>query len=162
MIRKYSNFILFACIALSGLLLSQLIGYWVNSSLARGETWEWTALLHITHVRNFGGVFGMAQGMGWLFGLISIGLLGGVVVYLWLSPQARRIEYVCFGLVVAGGSSNILDRLLYGSVIDYIDVQQIPYWNYVFNSADVMIHAGIWPLLLFSLFDRSEAHNAPG
>lgn len=162
MTSKFSNFLLFACIALFGLILSQAIGYWVNNSLARGETWEMTALLHITHVRNFGGVFGMAQGMGWLFGLISIGLLGGVVVYLWLSSEARRIEYVCFGLVVAGGSSNILDRLLYGSVIDYLDVQHIPYWNYVFNSADVMIHAGIWPLLLFSLFDRGEAHNEPG
>jgi signal peptidase II len=54
--------------------------------------------------------------------------------------------------VVGGGASNVLDRLFYGSVVDFINVQHIPFWHYIFNTADVMVHAGLWPLLYFSLF----------
>jgi signal peptidase II len=45
-----------------------------------------------------------------------------------------------------------LDRVIYGSVIDFIDVQNIPLWNYIFNTADLMIHVGIWPMLALSLY----------
>ena len=110
-------------------------------------------------LRNFGGVFGLAQGSGWLFGLISIGLLVGVSAYLIFSPTLERYEYICFGFVVGGGASNITDRLVYGSVIDFIDIQQIPFWHYVFNTADVMIHLGIWPLLIISFVLNKNATN---
>ena len=74
------------------------------------------------------------------------------MAYLWFGNSVRRYEYVCFGFIVGGGASNILDRLIYGSVIDFIDIQHIPYWNYVFNTADVMVHVGIWPMLILSFF----------
>ncbi len=146
------HFISFASIALTVIVISQAIGLWVNNSIPVGSTVEINSLLHFTHVRNYGGVFGMAQGMGWLFALVSIGLLIGVSLYLWFGRQIAQIEYICFGFIVGGGASNILDRYLHGSVIDFIDVQHIPYWNYVFNTADVMVHVGIWPLLIYSFF----------
>lgn len=143
--------LLFAGIAVTVVVLSQAIGFLVNQHLPLHSTIEVNGLLHFTHVRNHGGVFGLLQGQGWLFGLFSGALLLAVAVYLYRSDPLPRIEYACFGLIVGGGSSNVLDRLIYGSVIDYIDIQHIPYWNYVFNFADVMIHLGIWPLLLLSL-----------
>ncbi len=141
----------FFATAVSALLLSQAIGLWVNNNIAVNTTLEVNNLIHFTHVRNFGGIFGLAQGSGWLFGIVSIGILSGVVAYLWFSKQLQRYEYICFGFVVGGGASNILDRLVHGSVIDFIDIQSIPYWNYIFNTADVMIHLGIWPMLLLSI-----------
>jgi len=148
---KAINMLSYFAIAVAVLLLSQAIGFWVNNNIAQNATLEVSSLIHFTHIRNYGGVFGMAQGSGWLFGTISIGLLLGISAYLWLSKEVQRFEYICFGLVVGGGASNIIDRLVYGSVIDFIDVQHIPYWNYVFNTADVMIHLGIWPMLLLSI-----------
>ena len=147
---KTSNMLWFIAIVLTVLALSQLIGYWINSSIAQNTTIEWNSLIHFTHIRNYGGVFGMMQGMGWVFAVVSIALLIGVSVYLWYSPALKRYEYICFGFIVGGGASNILDRFVYGSVIDFIDIQHIPYWNYIFNTADVMVHVGIWPLLVFS------------
>lgn len=144
--------ILYGSIAIAVLLLSQLIGYWVNNNIALNTTWEINSLIHFTHIRNFGGTFGLAQGMGWLFALISIALLSAVTAYLWFGKEVRRYEYICFGFVVGGGASNILDRLIHGSVIDFIDIQHIPYWNYIFNTADVMVHVGIWPMLIISIF----------
>ena len=144
--------LIFFCTAVSALLLSQAIGIWVNSTIAINSTVELNSLIHFTHIRNYGGVFGLAQGSGWLFALFNIGVLGGLTLYLWFGKDIQRFEYICFGFVVGGGTSNILDRLIHGSVIDFIDIQHIPYWNYIFNTADVMIHIGIWPLLLFSFF----------
>ena len=155
--HRLKNMLLFTGIAIAVLILSQLIGYWVNKNIALNSSVEINSLLHFTHIRNFGGVFGLAQGSGWLFGLISIGLLIAVTAYLWLGQNVQRHEYICFGFIVGGGSSNILDRLVYGSVIDFIDIQHIPYWNYVFNTADVMVHVGIWPLLFFSFFLHPHA-----
>lgn len=150
-LQKLPNFALFVICWIAAISLSQLSGYLVNMNIPVGSSVEINGLLHLTHVRNYGGVFGIFQGMGWLFALVSIGLLLGVSVYLWHGRSLPRYEFVCFGLIVGGGSSNILDRLVYGSVIDFIDVQHIPYWTYVFNTADVMVHLGIWPLILFSL-----------
>lgn len=153
---KTKNMLWFAGIVSGVLVLSQLIGYWVNTTIPQNTSIELSSLIHFTHIRNHGGVFGMLQGMGWVFGAISIALLLGVSAYLWFSSGIKRYEYVCFGFIVGGGASNILDRFVYGSVIDFIDIQHIPYWNYIFNTADVMVHVGIWPLLLFSFLTNSD------
>ncbi|MEC7765651.1 MAG: signal peptidase II, partial [Pseudomonadota bacterium] len=71
-----------------------------------------------------------------------------------------RYEYICFGFIVGGGGSNILDRLVYGSVIDFINIQQIPYWNYIFNTADLMVHVGIWPMLILSFLVQPSATHS--
>ncbi len=147
---KLVNMILFTLIVIAVASLSQWTGFWVNSTIAENTTIEINSLIHFTHVRNHGGVFGLLQGMGWVFGLISVGLLVAVTCYLWFGSEIRRYEFICFGFIVGGGASNILDRFIYGSVIDFIDIQHIPYWNYVFNTADVMVHIGIWPLLVLS------------
>ena len=153
--RHFRLFILTAGLCL---LVAQLVGYWVNASIPEGSSLQINALLNFTHVRNHGGVFGMAQGQGWLFGALSVLLLAGICAYLWFGAVLARVEYLCFGLIVGGGASNILDRWVYGSVIDFIDVQGIPYWHYVFNTADVMIHLGIWPMLALTLFASRESY----
>ena len=130
---KMRNISLYGGIAFMALFLSQLIGYWVNSSIEINSSLEINSFIHFTHIRNYGGIFGLGQGMGWLFGLISITLLIAVSAYLWMGKNIYRYEYICFGFIVGGGASNILDRLVYGSVIDFIDIQHIPYWNYVFT-----------------------------
>jgi signal peptidase II len=153
---KTHNLSLFFGIAISALTLSQLIGVWVNNTIEVGSTLEVSWLIHFTHVRNFGGVFGMLQGSGWIFAIVSIGLLSAVTAYLCLSNAIQRYEYVCFGFIVGGGASNIMDRLVYGSVIDFVDIQHIPMWNYVFNTADAFVHIGIWPMLALSFFIKSK------
>lgn len=149
----------FSLIAVAVLAVSQLGSHLVNSRIPLGSSIEWSSIVHFTHIRNMGGVFGMFQGHGWIFGFFSLLLIGALVVYLWRGRDVQPYEYLCFGFVVGGGTSNILDRLLYGSVIDFINVQGIPYWHYIFNTADVMVHVGLWPMLYFSLLPgrQSEA-----
>ena len=142
---------LYGYLVLGVLIVCQLSGFWINENLPQNTSLEINDFLYLTHIRNFGGIFGLGQDMGWLFGLISLFLLIGVSAYLSMSPATRRYEYICFGFIVGGGLSNVLDRLIYGSVIDFIDIQNIPFWSYIFNTADLMIHVGIWPMLFLSL-----------
>jgi signal peptidase II len=157
---KANKMAIFSTIAISVLLASQAIGYWINNSIAQNTTLEINNFIHFTHIRNFGGVFGMFQGSGGIFALISLSLLAAVIAYLAMSKTIERYEYICFGFIVGGGASNILDRLVYGSVIDFIDIQHIPYWNYIFNTADVMVHVGIWPMLFLSFFSQKKSEPA--
>mgnify|MGYP001167866694 FL=1 len=149
--KNIKHMYLYGCLVLGVLIVCQLSGFWINENLPQNTSLEINDFLYFTHIRNFGGIFGLGQDMGWLFGLISLFLLIGVSAYLWMSPATRRYEYICFGFIVGGGLSNVLDRLIYGSVIDFIDIQNIPFWNYIFNTADLMIHVGIWPMLFLSL-----------
>jgi len=160
--QRSSYLLLFSAIALATLGFAQFSGYLVNASIPENSTVEINNLIHFTHIRNHGGVFGMLQGSGWLFALISGLLLAGVTLYLAIGQGIHRYEYVCFGFIVGGGASNVMDRFVYGSVIDFIDIQHIPYWNYVFNTADIMVHVGIWPIVLLSLVGGHADRNQSG
>ena len=70
--KKQTNMLWFIGLVLTVLALSQIIGYWVNSTIPENTSIEWNSLIHFTHIRNYGGVFGMLQGMGWIFAVISI------------------------------------------------------------------------------------------
>lgn len=149
--NKRRGFLQFTVISLLVLAVSQIGSYLITTQLPLGETVVVNNFLHLTHIRNLGGVFGVLQGQGWIFGLVSVALIAALIVYLWKSRHVQHYEFVCFGFIAGGGASNVTDRLLYGSVVDFIDLQGIPYWHYVFNTADVMVHVGLWPLLLFSV-----------
>ncbi len=146
---------IFASITLAVVGLSQISSYLINTHIPIGKTVVINSLLHFTHVRNLGGIFGSFQGYGWVFAIFTLSIIIGLTIYLWKGKDTQNYEYICLGLIAGGGSSNLVDRLIYGSVIDFINVQHIPYWKYVFNTADTMIHLGLWPLLILSL---TEAH----
>lgn len=161
-VKRQQNMLLFTAISVMVLIFSQASSYLINTHIPLGDSVAiLDPVLYFTHIRNLGGVFGMAQGKGWLFAVFSFALLSGLIVYLWRARDLHRFEYLCFGFVAGGGFSNVLDRLIYGSVIDFIDVRGIPLWQYIFNTADVFIHVGLWPLLVYSLMSmRSQDTNA--
>ncbi len=158
--KRTADFLLFCLITGLTLAWAQAAGWWVNQNIPLYGTLEWNGFVHLTHIRNHGGVFGLLQGQGWLFGTLSLGLLAGIAAWLFMGAAISRFEYACFGCIAGGGLSNVVDRLVHGSVIDYINLQHIPYWNYIFNLADMMIHAGIWPMILYSLLARKTTRNA--
>jgi signal peptidase II len=149
--------LIFFCVTFIVLLISQVIGFEINQQIKEYSSVRINEFIYFTHIRNHGGIFGFLQGKGWLFAIFSTILLVAMAGYLWVSEQISRAEYICFGLIAGGGASNVLDRLIYGSVIDFIDIQHIPFWNYIFNTADVCVHLGIWPLIFLSLRNGGEA-----
>lgn len=134
-------------------VLAQIGSHLVQVHLPLNEPYVLTRFLHLTHVRNTGVIFGWFPGNSMEFAIAgTVVVIAGCL--LLLRTAAATYQFLCLGLIVGAAASNIVDRLVYGAVIDFIDVRGIPHWHYVFNTADVMIHLGAWPLALGSLFRR--------
>ncbi|MFH1768350.1 MAG: signal peptidase II [Candidatus Omnitrophota bacterium] len=108
-------------------------------------------ILHITVIPNTGAAFGVLQGCSPL--LLSIGVIFVAILLFMLKREKNKsaVEMAAFGLILGGAVSNIFDRIVYGFVIDYIDIRVWP----VFNIADTCITIGAAILVL-----RSFKNNA--
>jgi len=87
--------------------------------------------------RNYGGVFGIMQGKGYVFVILSAVALAAVV---WMLKNTRPEQIwmrIALGLVVAGAIGNLYDRIAFGYVRDFIYVEIINYP--AFNVADMCI-----------------------
>ncbi len=106
--------------------------------------------LDFTMVWNHGVTFGLLQaGSG--TGHLTLGLAALVITVLlvaWMRRTERRLVAAALGLVVGGAVGNILDRLRYGAVVDFIRVHALGYSWYVFNVADACIVCGVAALLI--------------
>jgi signal peptidase II len=143
------------------LVIAQAVSYVVRSRLPLHETLVVNQVLHFTHIRNTGGVFGLFPDNSLAFAATSSLIILAICGYVLTSRDLAGYQVVCAGLVVGAAAANICDRLVYGAVIDFIDIQGIPYWHYVFNVADVAIHLGAWPLAIGTLFPpRSRSVSA--
>jgi signal peptidase II len=154
--KQTKNIIAFLITAALVLIACQFGSYLVNSNLAVGESHVINSFLHITHVRNIGGTFGAFPGHSIIFAFISSAILIVCTIFFFKSHAPHWWQFIFFGLIVGGGTSNVLDRVLLGSVVDFINLQGIPHWNYIFNTADVFIHLGIWPSLLLSVMSAQK------
>jgi signal peptidase II len=109
-------------------------------------------LLRITYERNVHGAFGLFGNNAVL--LIAMAIV--VLVLFWFSfreAAARSLLVrIAFGMIVGGAIGNIVDRLHYGYVIDFIDFYRI--WPNIFNVGDSCITVGVALLLLSSLVTR--------
>ncbi|MBI1970571.1 signal peptidase II [Candidatus Woesearchaeota archaeon] len=100
--------------------------------------------LFITHVNNYGASFGIFQHQTLPLIAFSFFVIGVILYYLQLIPQ----RYIAFVSLIMGGTiSNLVDRIAYGFVVDYLDIVIWP----TFNVADMAITIGaigtIWHLM---------------
>jgi signal peptidase II len=112
---------------------------------------------HLTYLRNSGAAFSLFQGHEWLRWLSLIVSL--VLVIFGLIKSFTNIwEQLGFGLILAGAAGNGIDRVFFGSVVDFIDLRFINFA--VFNWADVSINLGIICLLIFNIKYQSPRANS--
>lgn len=119
--------------------------------------------LRIAPIPNFHGAFGLLGSNVLL--LIVMALV--VLAIFWLSfreaAERSLLVRVAFGLILGGAVGNIIDRVHFGYVIDFIDFYRFPdFWRFTFNVADSCITIGVILLLAASMFGRrrSPAHSA--
>ena len=115
-------------------------------------------ILSFQSVRNYGAAFGLFSGrMALIVGMVLL-LCAAVVVALFKYPDMPKVARAGLWLVLAGGLSNLYDRIAYGHVIDFLafDFVRFP----VFNVADISIVLGC-ALCFFSVM-RWERGRADG
>ncbi|WP_290684302.1 signal peptidase II [Haematobacter sp. UBA3484] len=118
----------------------------------------WPPYLNFRMAWNRGVNFGLLQGDGdlgrWL--LIAVALVISAWVWLWMrkEPQAAAAQ-VSAGLLIGGAIGNVIDRVLYGAVADFLNMSCCGIDNpWAFNVADIAVFAGAIGLVLFTGRDK--------
>ncbi len=116
-------------------------------------------VLHITYITNKGAAFGSFADARWVFMLTSSVLIVVLVALLLLWDNANPMFYTATSLILAGGIGNMIDRIAYGYVVDFIDFCAFPnLWQWIFNAADSYVCVGAGLLVLWYILE--EVKNA--
>ena len=156
------RWIAFGAIALGVLVIDQASKAWVTGNLDIGEgielLGEW---LRVVHWRNSGALFGLLPQSAPIFAVVSLGVVALIVLY---HRRAGRgyLTTVALALLLGGAIGNLLDRLRFGSVVDFVDMG-IGQWRfYTYNAADAAITTAILLLIAMAIVPRLADWGADG
>jgi signal peptidase II len=140
-------------IALSVITLDQATKYLIVSSMSAYDSIGIFSFLHIVNVRNTGAAFGIFRGLGSGFFIVislsAIILLG----YMIIKDLYNRTG---LSLILGGAVGNLIDRIYYGNVVDFIDVSVGRYHWPAFNVADSALTVGIVIIIFSSLLKKER------
>jgi signal peptidase II len=138
----------------------QLSKLWIRTHLERGESLPITDRLSLIYVGNTGSAFGLLANKAFLLIAISIAALLFILLFLrYLSP-ATTLSMVSIGLILGGAVGNLIDRLRFGYVTDFIDIRLWGNFHWpVFNIADTAITVGVF-VLIYSFYKSGVFRKA--
>ena len=142
------------------IVVDQLTKAWVLSGLdlrELGRVPVWPPILNFTWVENRGVSFGLfgdgsARWMLSVFSVVVAGILGW-----WALKADRRLLVTSIGLIMGGAIGNVIDRIRFGFVVDFLDFSGTGVFPWVFNVADSAITIGVILLILDSLLSERAA-----
>ncbi len=151
--------VVFFLAALLVVAADQISKTWIRSFPCGGLIFE-AGSFRIIHARNTGAIFGLFQGHSFTFIIVSSVGIAALLCYIFF--VCRRFSFldgmpsrVALGLVLGGAVGNLIDRLWFGGVADFISIGLFP----AFNVADSAITVG-FIIFAYSLFRLSGAKRA--
>lgn len=141
--------------------IDQLIKQWAVAVLA--PVGSITLIPHVVELRfvlNSGMAFSLLSGQQNLLIVVTLFVLAGVAWFLFTQCRGRRLYQVTAILVLAGGIGNLIDRMLNGVVVDYVNFLFVDFA--VFNFADVCLTVGIGLMILCILLDDIHSGKQTG
>ncbi|GAA0867758.1 signal peptidase II [Brevundimonas basaltis] len=146
--------------ALLIIVIDQLTKAWVISGLDLREVGRvvvWPPVFNFTWVENRGVSFGLfgdgsARWMLSAFSIVVAGILGW-----WALKADRRLLVSAIGLIMGGAIGNVVDRIRFGFVVDFLDFSGTGVFPWVFNVADSAITVGVVLLILDSILSERAA-----
>ncbi|HKT35588.1 MAG TPA: signal peptidase II [Nitrospira sp.] len=158
--KRGSRYLVLALIALTVIVLDQATKSWIMQSMRLHESIPIIPnLFSFTYIRNPGAAFGLLAGSSNAFrtvffgitSLFALALLGTILVRL---PDRDWIGQVSIAGILGGAIGNLIDRLRFGEVIDFLDVYLESYHWPAFNVADSAISVGVVCLIIHFAFER--------
>jgi signal peptidase II len=153
-------------LALAVIVLDQATKLWIYQSLVADGTRAVTVLpfFNLVTVWNYGVSFGMfntgAAATAWIFSALALAISGALTV--WLAKADRVLLTASLGLIIGGAIGNVVDRIRFGAVFDFLDFHAFGWHWPAFNVADSAITVGVAVLFVDSLFgDDGESKKTP-
>ena len=150
----------------AGMLLSiltiffdQLSKWWIlNVIMVPANTIPVTQFFNLVLVHNRGASFGIfSDAPGWAsIALIVFAIIISIVLAIWMWQAQETLLSVALGLVIGGAIGNVIDRIRFGAVVDFLDFYAGGWHWPAFNVADSAITLGVILLILDSLKTKSE------
>ena len=118
-------------------------------------------LLHFTYVTNDGMAFGLSfPGGKHILLVMTILLTGFIIGFLWKEREGHPLVRYGLALILSGAIGNLIDRLLYGKVVDFLDLMIGDFHWYIFNVADSSVTLGMVLFIVHSIiFEGSHLKN---
>ena len=144
----------------SVVIVDQLTKFFILKYLLPGQTVPAIpGVFNITHVQNPGGAFGflanLSPGLRTIIFLFISSLAVGLIFYFYVkTPQTHAWLAAGFALIFGGAIGNLIDRIRFGVVIDFLDFYIQKYHWPAFNIADSAISAGIGIFLFHLVFKK--------
>lgn len=137
-------------IVIAVVVLDQLIKMLVVNSMALYETIPVLQdIFHITYIHNTGAAFSIMAGQISVLILLPLVMILAAVIFMFVKRKtAHPLLMVSVALIAGGGIGNLIDRMMMGYVVDYLDFRIFP----VFNLADIAVCTGCGLLILYVLF----------
>jgi len=136
-------------IAAAALAVDRLLKWWVGGHLVLYESRPLIGqTIRLTRVHNIGGALGIFPGSGALFLAVSI-VVSAVIVFLLLRHKTQGVIMgTGLALLLGGAVGNLIDRLAYGYVLDFLEIRGL----FVNNFADVCVSVGTALVFIHVLF----------
>lgn len=113
--------------------------------------------------RNRGAAWGMLEGQIWLFSIVTVIVIAGILYYFHKEAKGKPLFQLSLMILLGGAIGNFIDRLYLGEVVDFIDVL-IPIINYdfpIFNIADAALTIGV-VMVMIVLFLEEKREKKTG
>jgi len=113
--------------------------------------------------RNRGAAWGMLEGQIWLFSIVTVIVIAGILYYFHKEAKGKPLFQLSLMIILGGAIGNFIDRLYLGEVVDFIDVL-IPIINYdfpIFNIADAALTIGV-VMVMIVLFLEEKREKKTG
>ena len=163
--RPRPNALIWLLLSAAIIIADQWSKAWVLSSLPEYEPvvvidgfWNWY------RTYNTGAAFSFLSDAGgwqlWFFTALAVGISGLMAYWMWGTARGAWRSAVPYALVIGGAIGNVIDRLMHGHVVDFIQWHIGDHYWPSFNIADSAIVVGAVGIALFGLFDGKAAKKA--
>ena len=163
--RPRPNALIWLLLSAAIIIADQWSKAWVLSSLPEYEPvvviegfWNWF------RTYNTGAAFSFLSDAGgwqlWFFTALAVGISGLMAYWMWGTARGAWRSAVPYALVIGGAIGNVIDRLMHGHVVDFIQWHIGDHYWPSFNIADSAIVLGAVGIALFGLFDGKAAKKA--
>ena len=116
--------------------------------------------LHFTYVTNDGMAFGLSfPGGKHVLLIMTILLTGFIVGFLWKEKNGHPLIKYGLALILSGAIGNLIDRLLHGKVVDFLDLMIGNFHWYIFNIADSSVTIGMILFIIHSIYVEQKKTN---